>query len=214
MQVVFRLYFKLRWFFLEQCTSCCGLYITSWNVVFLHPSYFWACGDVFGKFKLWRCYLEMQVWWFLLWTYGDVFLKCKLLGFFIVYYVDISWKWMLFKFCSLFYQIVFFLKMRVTNVLYYGLWWCILEMQAIGVLYYGLWWCILETQVIRAFLLWIVVTYFGNVGYWCSVLWTCGDVILKCKLLGFFNLGGCKVGWLTFCIIIQFFAKWHAFTCY
>ncbi len=26
--------------------------------------------------------------------------------------------------------------------------------------------------------------------------------------------GGCKVGWLTFCVTIQFFAKWHAFTCY
>jgi hypothetical protein len=27
-------------------------------------------------------------------------------------------------------------------------------------------------------------------------------------------LGGCKVGWLTFYVAIQFFAKWRAFTCY
>jgi hypothetical protein len=26
--------------------------------------------------------------------------------------------------------------------------------------------------------------------------------------------GGCKVGWLIFCITIQFLAEWHAFTCY
>jgi len=29
-----------------------------------------------------------------------------------------------------------------------------------------------------------------------------------------FFMGGCKVGWFTFCITIQFFAKWHAFTYY
>jgi len=162
MQVVFRLYFRSGWFFLEQGKSCCGLYIISWKVGFLHPSYFWGYGDVFEKFKLWWCYLEMQVWWFLLWTYGDVILKCKLLGFFIFYYVDISWKWMLFWFCSLFYQVVFFWKCKLLVLFYYGLWWC----------------------------------------------------SFKCKLLGCFNLGGYKVRWLIFCIIIQFFTKWHALTCY
>ncbi len=65
MQVVFRLYFRSGWFFLEQGKSCCGLYIISWKVGFLHPSYFWGYGDVFEKLNC-----------------GDVIWKCKFGGFY------------------------------------------------------------------------------------------------------------------------------------
>jgi hypothetical protein len=34
------------------------------------------------------------------------------------------------------------------------------------------------------------------------------------QLGAYLKRGGWKVGWLTFCIAIQFFVEWHAFSCY
>jgi hypothetical protein len=58
--------------------------------------------------------------------------------------------------------------------------------------------------------------------YWINMNFSkCVDFNTCLLNLGYLNSqttwwmgGGCKIGWLTFCIVIQSFAKWHAFTCY
>ncbi len=78
--------------------------------------------------------------------------------------------------------------------------WNIAQVVVVFILQVGMWFFYIQVTFE------LVVMYLENLD--------CGDVIWKCKVLGFFNLGGCKVGCFIFCIIISFVAKWHALTCY
>ncbi len=80
--------------------------------------------------------------------------------------------------------------------------------------------CVLYDKVLNLlFGIWLTICG-ASVLLWLVVIWFPKD--LNLMGLGYLEQGeeakrkegGYKVGWLTFCVTIQFFAKWRAFTCY